>query len=295
MIERFAYAKINLFLAVEGIREDGYHNILSVMQTVSWADKITLQKTGRCDIHLTCTEPSIPTNHVNTAYRAAQLFLSCLEASMGLHIHIEKNIPSAAGLAGGSADAAAVLLGLNEMTHYPFSSARLLKMGAEIGADVPFCMVGGTKITRGIGDIIEAFPSMPDCHLVCAKLGEGVSTPEAYRAIDEKNDFFKNASIKYGRLDSLRDGFENNDLSHLASGIFNVFEETIERMRPNITCVKETLTKSGARATMMSGSGPSVFGVFMSLEQAEHACAALREMGARCSVCTPVAEFGEAK
>ena len=291
-MERLAYAKINLFLDVEGIRADGYHNILSVMQTVSWFDRIFIEQTKTSGICLSCTDASIPTDRANTAYRAAELFISRLASPIGIQIHIEKHIPSSAGLAGGSADAAAVLLGLNEITGNAFSQEALLQMGAKIGADVPFCMIGGTQITKGIGDVIEPFPAMPSCHLVCAKFGEGVSTPEAYGAIDKQNDFFKAPSVKHDRLAFLKKGFEKGDLNCLSDGTFNIFEKTVEEARPSIALLKETLINAGAKVAMMSGSGPSVFGVFEDKMQAEQACEAVQNMGAICAICTPIPAYG---
>ncbi len=291
MIERLAYAKINLFLDVEGIRDDGYHNILSVMQTVSWADKITIQQCEEPGIRLFCTEKSIPTDNANTAYRAAELFLSYAEIPMGLQIHIEKHIPSSAGLAGGSSDAAAVLLGLNKMTGSPFSSEQLLELGAKIGADVPFCMVGGTQTTTGIGNVMEPFPSMPRCYLICAKKGDGVSTPAAYRAIDEQNDFFRAPDVQYNKLNCLQNGFALGDLSCVKDGIFNIFEKKIEKTHPDVSLLKKALLDSGAIAAMMSGSGPSVFGIFADEKKAELARDTLQNLGATCAVCTPVARF----
>ena len=292
MIERLAYAKINLFLDVEGIRADGYHDILSVMQTVSWSDRIYLEKLQTAEILLSCTDASIPTDQTNTAYRAAELFISRLAVPMGVRIHIEKHIPSSAGLAGGSADAAAVLLGLNEITGNAFSQEALLQMGAKIGADVPFCMIGGTQITKGIGDVIEPFPAMPFCYLVCAKLGEGISTPEAYGAIDKQNDFFKAPSVKHDRLAFLKKGFEKGDLNCLSEGTFNIFERAMEEVRPGISILKRALINAGAKVAMMSGSGPSVFGVFEDKMQAEQACEAVQNMGAICAICTPIPAYG---
>ena len=288
MIERLAYAKINLFLDIEGIRGDGYHNIVSVMQTVDWADKIMLDKIATSAIHLTCSDSAIPCDRNNTAYRAAEIFLSELRGSDGVRIHIEKNIPSAAGLAGGSADAAATLLGLNTVFGSPFSIQSLLTMGSRIGADVPFCLIGGTQKARGIGDIIEPFPAMPSCTLVCAKMGEGVSTPEAYRVLDQQYNFFKTDSVKYDKLACLSNEFRNGSLEKLTEGTYNIFEETIEANRPGVSLLKRTLLSFGADVAMMSGSGPSVFGVFKKKEDAEKACEELRKLGAISQVCKPV-------
>lgn len=293
MIERFAYAKINLFLDIKGIREDGYHDIVSVMQTVDWADKITLDKTDSTGIYVTCSDPTIPIDKRNTAYKAAELFLSRLQKSeMGVQIHIEKHIPWAAGLAGGSADAAATLLGLNDLFAAPFSDAELLSIGRCVGADVPFCLVGGTQKIGGIGEKIDPFPLMPACYLVCAKLGEGVSTPTAYMALDEQYNNFPHDSVKYDKLNCLREAFGQNSLLRLPDGLYNIFEEPIERMRPSVSLLKSVLMDAGAVAAMMSGSGPSVFGVFENMEIASMALDALRRLGAVCEICRPITPGG---
>lgn len=288
MIECFAYAKINLFLDIEGIRNDGYHNIISVMQTVDWADRIILDKTVTRGVQLTCSNAFIPCDKSNTVYRAAELFLSELSYSGGIQLHIEKNIPSEAGLAGGSADAAATLSGLNTLFKHPFSDKEILTMGSHIGADVPFCLVGGTKIAKGIGDIIEPFPSMPSCVIVCAKIGEGVSTPLAYRALDEQYDFFKTESVKHDKLNCLKETFQKGSLERISEGLYNIFEETVQRSHPNVLLLKHTLLSFGADAAMMSGSGPSVFGIFKDETAADRAGASLRALGANCHVCKPI-------
>lgn len=293
MIERLAYAKINLFLDIKGMREDGYHDIVSVMQTVDWADKITLDKTDSTGIHVTCSDPSIPIDQRNTAYKAADLFFSRLQKNeMGVRIHIEKHIPWTAGMAGGSADAAATLWGLNDLFGSPFSSTELLKIGQCVGADVPFCLVGGTKKLGGIGERIESFPSMPPCYLVCAKQGEGVSTPIAYGALDEQYNNFPYDAVRYYRLNRLQQAFGHGSLLGLPDGLYNIFEEPIERMRPSVSLLKRTLLDTGAIAAMMSGSGPSVFGVFEDLETASAALEVFRRLDAVCEICRPITPGG---
>lgn len=287
MVKRLAFAKINLFLDIEGLRSDGYHNIASVMQTVDWADEISVEKTERKGIFLTCSDPTIPTDRKNTVYKAAELFLERVAFPGGVELHIEKSIPSAAGLAGGSADAAAALLCMNRLLCDPLSLEELLGLGAKIGADVPFCMVGGTKRTTGIGDVLEPFPALPSCFVVCGKLGDGVSTPEAYRALDEKHDRFIGYRWNQERENILRHALENAAPEALGNGMYNLFESVIEPKRPAVSSMKAVLISHGAVAAMMSGSGPSVFGIFLREAEARHACAALRQMGAECRVCRP--------
>lgn len=289
MIKRLAFAKINLFLDVEGIRADGYHNIVSVMQTVDWADEISIEKNNAREIRLTCSDSSIPTDRKNTVYKAAELFLSRINASYGVQIHIEKHIPSAAGLAGGSADAAAALLGLNQLYGDPVSFEELLSIGARVGADVPFCMTGGTKRTTGIGEIIEEFPALPSCFIVCGKSGEGVSTPEAYRALDERYDGFVGYEGNADKEKALRAALERGAINAIRDGVYNVFEHVVEPTHPTVSAMKATLVSHGAAVAMMSGSGPSVFGVFLRKDDADKACEALRLTGAQCRVCLPCA------
>lgn len=293
MIKCFSYAKINLFLDVEGIREDGYHNIVSVMQTIDWSDTLFFEKTNGTEIALTCSDPLIPTDRKNTVFKAATLFREKTGISAGVSIHIEKNIPSAAGLAGGSADAAAALMGLNQLFDMPLSQEDLLLLGSRIGADVPFCMVGGTQKTTGIGEIMEPFPELPPCYIVCGKVGEGVSTPEAYSELDKKYVFFENYSGKKDVLASLYQTLEQGTLDRIKDGMYNIFEGVIEKQRPSVTQLKKALVDTGATVAMMSGSGPSVFGIFKEKQTAEHACDTLQALGAQCRVCVPCKINGE--
>ena len=189
MVERRAYAKINLFLDIESRRTDGYHNIKSVMQTVDWFDVINISLATTDGIHITSNDKNVPTDSSNIVFRACKAFFARLGYSEGVNIHIEKNIPMSAGMAGGSADGAATLEGLNELLDSPFSTETLIDIGKDVGADIPFCIVGDTKIISGIGEIIENCAPMPECYIVCAKQNDGgVSTPQAYKQLDEKYD-----------------------------------------------------------------------------------------------------------
>ena len=288
MIELFAYAKINLFLDIQKKRQDGYHDIISVMQTVDWCDRILFHRNAEQGIHLTCSETKIPTDKSNTVYKAATLFLKLTQNHNGLDITIDKHIPHAAGLAGGSADAAATLKGLNRMFGEPLSERALLELGKQIGADVPFCMAGGTKLTTGIGEQMESFPSMPPCFLVCAKMGEGISTPQAYTALDRKYGDFEHYLPHTEALDRLRLSFDAASLEGLAEGTYNIFEEVTAENRPAVGLLKQRLLEEGAVMAMMSGSGPSVFGVFKDRATADRACEVIKSLGAVCKVCTPI-------
>ena len=289
MIFEKAYAKLNLFLDVESKRSDGYHNIVSIMQTVDWCDDIYIEESVSDEILLFCDSSEIPDGKENVAYRAAAKYLEAISEKKCVNIEIRKQIPASAGMAGGSADAAAVLRGMNRLFGNRLSEKELLTLGKSIGADVPFCILGGTRIVRGIGD--EVFPceqDFPKCLVVCAKLGEGVSTPEAYRLLDKKYDDFKNRRINDRALQGILDSMKLQDAKAASHGFFNIFEETIEALRPSVSEAKRILLENGAFSAMMSGSGPSVFGLFHDATEAQSAWKALSEKGAKARVCRPV-------
>lgn len=285
-----AYAKINLYLDVTGIRDNGYHNIKSIMQTVDLHDEITVESLFAdevtAQIELTCSEPAVPTGEKNIAYKAALAFFrEAGISSYSCRIHIGKHIPMEAGLAGGSTDAAAVLRGLNKLYGEPFDMDSLCTVGARLGADVPFCIRGGTYLCEGIGEVLTPLPSMPDCHVVVARGGEGVSTPVAYRLVDEKwdRDFTKSG----GDYDSLYGALDRGDLCGMADFMYNIFEDVILPDHTVASRLKEIMQECGAVGAMMSGSGPSVFGIFESPEDAKEAAEAAGEI-ARAFVCKPV-------
>lgn len=280
-----AHAKINLFLDIVSLREDSYHNILSVMQTVTLHDVITLDYDSNADrsIEIVCNAKGIPCDERNLAYKAADMLLEegCLR------IAIEKNIPSEAGLAGGSADAAATLIGLNELLGNRYSLDELKTMGKKLGADVPFCIEGGSCIVEGIGEKMTKCSAMPDFPLVIARMGEGMSTPTAYRKLDGKFDKFKNYSPKSDMMEHLLGSDESTSLSDYCKGLYNIFEEVVEPERPAITTIKDILRQSGACGTLMTGSGTAVFGIFENEKAARSANSALLSIGATASICYP--------
>ncbi len=291
MAEISAYAKINLFLDIQNLRKDGYHNITSVMQTVDWCDKITLEKNNCGAVRLSCNIPDIPLDHTNTVHKAISAFLDFLGEKTGVDIFIEKYIPHSAGMAGGSADAAAVLRELNRFFGAPLSSEQLIQVGKKIGADVPFCLVGGTKLTTGIGEILSPFPVMPPCFIVCTKPNISVSTPNAYAALDKLYRRFEEYQSQTDRLNRLRSAVECQDLSALSDGMFNIFESVVCPQHPEVDHLKIKLKQLGALATLMSGSGPSVFGIFDDGRRAERACGELQRHGINCRVCIPINSF----
>ncbi len=289
-----AYAKINLFLDVVGRRENGYHDLVSIMQTVSLYDRVTLSFTpgkSRC-ITLSATgNDAMPTDCKNLAWRAADRFLDAAGLEGHVEITIEKQIPMAAGLAGGSADCAAVLRGLNRICGSPLSQEALCSLGAKLGADVPFCIVGGMAYITGIGDRIRKIPSMQDCPMVVACMGEGVSTVWAYGKLDEENHFFTPSKEEPEEANELTHLLQKGDFSEAGRHFFNLFESVVPTVQPCVEPLKELMLKHDAIRSMMSGSGPSVFGVFKQDEDAEQACTAARDVGAAAFVCRPVGPY----
>ena len=287
-----AYAKINLYLDVTGIRDNGYHNIKSIMQTVSLCDTVTVEAedtvANDTEITLTCSEPAVPTGEKNIAYKAALAFFREADiASYKCKIHIEKRIPMEAGLAGGSTDAAAVLRLLNKLYGYPFDTEKLCAIGAKLGADVPFCITGGTYLCEGIGEVLTHMPPMPGCYIVVARGGEGVSTPVAYGLVDDKwdRDFTKSG----GDFDALSSSLSDEDINGITDAMYNIFEGVILPSHSVASKLKEIMLDCGAVGAMMSGSGPSVFGVFDSEEKAKKAADKASSM-AKAFVCRPVGE-----
>ena len=282
VITKKAYAKINLFLDVTSRFQNGYHEIHTVMQTVSLCDDITVSLEGD-DIVLSCDNESIPLNRNNIAWKAAELFLSELQEDKrcGVKIDINKRIPVCAGLGGGSADGAAVLCALNELFDNPISDEKLLCLGAKLGADVPFCMTCGTVYARGIGEVLTAIEPVDNCYVVVAVGGEGVSTPFAYAELDREYDDFKNPQSNKKIEEYL---LSENKLC----GLYNIFESVILPKRPVAESLKNILIENGASASLMSGSGPSVFGIFYDKKQAEKACECISKLGDFSYLATPV-------
>ena len=281
-----AYAKINLFLDIVSLREDNYHNILSIMQSVGLHDVITVEYDDSCNeknIKIVCDNANIPCDSRNLAYKAADLILD----SGNVTITIEKNIPSEAGLAGGSADAAATLLAINQLLGNKYSTDELKALGKKLGADVPFCVEGGCCVVEGIGDKMTKCPPMPTLPLVIARMGEGMSTPSAYRKLDEKFNNFKDYSPKQEKLDILVSTKAETDIHSYCKGFFNIFEEVVESERPEITRIKDILRSHGVLGALMTGSGTAVFGIFDSDDKATAAADELKHIGAFSCVCYP--------
>lgn len=284
---REAFAKINLFLDVTGRRDNGYHNILSIMQSVSLSDTVTVELTPK-EISVSSNDAQVPCDSTNIAFRAATKFFEFTGIEAGARINIEKRIPMAAGLAGGSTDGAATIMALNELTEAGLTECNLIRIASEVGADVPFCLFGGTRITRGIGDILEDCPPCPGFHVVVAIGGREVSTPWAYGELDRSFGNFNEYSTNLEKFDSLLAAMAGADRHGVAKSTFNIFEAVVPSQRPTVSSLKEQMLQNGALCAMMSGSGPSVFGLFDSAESAQNAAERIQLAGARAFVCKTI-------
>lgn len=267
-----AYGKINLTLDVLGRREDGYHLLDSVMQTVSLWDELEIRRSHQPGVRLQCDRADLPSDSRNTAFRAAELFLQDQGLqNEGVDLFLRKHIPSQAGMGGGSADAAAVLRALNGLYETGLPLARLMEMGAKVGADIPFCIAGGTARCTGVGENVEPAPPMPDCWLVICRPPTDVSTPQAYALLDQYPPSAAQATPLM--LEALAAG----DLRRVAECIANRFDETI-RLAP-VQTIKRIMLDAGALGAMMTGSGSSVYGIFETEELARTAIPQLEDMG----------------
>ena len=280
-----AFAKINLYLDVTKKRDDGFHDIKSIMQSVSLCDDIEICLSEIADDTIECNIPDIPTDSSNLVIKAADSYRKATGKNFGARFKINKKIPSSAGLAGGSSDAAATLRLLNKLNREALSEAKMLEIAASVGSDVPFCYVGGTVLCEGRGEILTSLNTCPTFHIVVAVKGEGVSTPKAYRDIDEIYGDFS-SSHDEGRLNNIMRGLEICDTSLICSGLYNIFESVVEKERPNVALLKKVMDKNGALCSMMSGSGPSVFGIFSDENSAEKAKNELLLSGASAYKCT---------
>lgn len=264
-----ANAKVNLTLDVTGRLENGYHLLEMVMQSISLHDTVTLEKNDCGRIRLTCSAPEIPCDEKNIAWRSAAAFFAHCGITEGVDIHIEKRIPSQAGLGGGSADGAAVFVGLNRLFETNLTEETLCRLGVKIGADVPFCIVGGTQLCTGIGEIMEPLSPMADCTILLCKPMINVNTGEAYRAIDN--------GVIEARPDTaaMCKALENGDVPAIGKALCNVFESAVPL--PVVDEIKATMLENGALGACMSGSGSTVFGVYDDADAASRCAALLKE------------------
>jgi len=259
-----AKAKINLSLDVIKKREDGYHELKTVLQTVELYDIIKL-KVIKSGIELVCNHPLVPSDSGNLAYKAAQLFLDRYKVNSGIRIEIDKRIPVAAGLAGGSSDAAAVLKGMNELFSMGIDNSQLILDGKKLGADVPYCIKGGTVLAEGIGDILTELSSLENVDIVIVKPGLSISTAWVYKNLD----FDK--IVDKPDMSIVIEAINDRKIDVLAKNMKNVLETVTAEKYQIIHNIKEKLVRLGALGSLMSGSGPSVFGIFEDRKTAERA------------------------
>ncbi|HWR45014.1 4-(cytidine 5'-diphospho)-2-C-methyl-D-erythritol kinase [Sporomusa sp.] len=267
-----AYAKINLALDVLNKRSDGYHEVAMIMQAVSLADTVTLtsQPAG---IDLSVNIPGLPADTNNLAYRAAALLKEYSKTEQGVMIHLEKQIPLAAGLAGGSADAAAVLKGLNQLWELNLSLDELSKLAAKLGSDVPFCLYNGTMLATGRGELVAPLPPLPACYVILAKPAVEVPTAWVY------GQFKADEVSSRPDIAAMRECLAQGDLAGVAGRLENVLENVTIPVYPEIAKIKEYMLKYGAMAALMSGSGPTVFGLSDCRGQAERIADQLKAQG----------------
>ena len=267
-----AYGKINLGLDVVRRREDGYHEVRMIMQTVRVYDAIELNRTEEEGIRLSTNLYYLPDNENNLGYRAAKLLMDEFGIRDGVEIKMKKFIPVAAGMAGGSSDAAAVLFGINKMFGLGLSEKELMERGVRLGADVPYCIMRGTALSEGIGEILTPLPPMPQCRVLIAKPAVSVSTKHVYESLNLSS---LGAEV-HPDIDAMRAAIENKDLSGVVSQLGNVLETVTIPENPVIQTLKDKMMEMGADGSLMSGSGPTVFGLFTNQTAAQAAYEELR-------------------
>jgi 4-diphosphocytidyl-2-C-methyl-D-erythritol kinase len=249
-----APAKINLSLDVLYKRDDGFHEVEMIMTTVDLADRIELTELPTNQIQIESSGGYIPTDNRNLAYKAAELIKKRFSIEKGVHIYISKNIPVAAGLAGGSSDAAATLKGLNQLWNLGLRLDELATIGAEIGSDISFCVYGGTALAKGRGEIIHKIASPPPCWVILAKPTMGVSTAEVYRGLNVNE-------VSHPDINAMINALENKNYPEICSNLGNVLESYTLESYPEVKQIKDQMKRLGAEGVLMSGSGPTVFGL----------------------------------
>ena len=268
-----AMAKINLGLDILGKRDDGYHEVRMLMQTIQMYDLLDIRKKSSPGITLTTNLLYVPSDERNLVYKAAKLLMDEFDIKEGLSMKLTKFIPVAAGMAGGSSDAAAAFVGVNRLFRLGLSEEELMKRAVQVGADVPYCVMRGTALAEGIGEKLTRLPGLPKCYVLVGKPGINVSTKTAYENLNL-------AGIgKHPDIDGLIRDIECGDLYAMASKMENVFEPGIIRQYPVIGNIKELMEEKGALKAMMSGSGPTVFGIFDNRDKMAAAARSLRKSG----------------
>lgn len=265
-----AYGKINIALDVIGKRDDGYHLLKMIMQTVNIYDELELKKSAK-GIKITSNKSFVPTDNRNLVYKAIELFCNTYSVEKAISVHIEKNIPVEAGMAGGSTDAAAALRAMRDLYKPEISDKELMELGVKIGADVPYCIKGGTALCEGIGEVITELKPFKDKLLVVVKPNFGVSTIATYKG-------FKLSEVKqHPKVDELIEAMNRDDLKYVADNMMNLLELVTLKEHEEISKIKEFMCAEGALGSMMSGSGPTVFGFFDSEEKANKCAEMLKD------------------
>lgn len=260
-----AYAKINLGLDVIRKREDGYHEVRMIMQTINLYDKLTITRTRNTTVSIETNLHYLPTDENNLVYKAVSLLKNEFNIQDGVHINLEKKIPVAAGMAGGSSDAATALHGMNVLFNLKLSKKELMEFGIRLGADVPYCIMRGTALSEGIGEILTPLPPFPPCHVLIVKPPINVSTKYVYENLHLDNE------IQHPDIDGIIQKIEQKDLHGAVSLFENVLESVTEKEYPIISQIKNSMMELGALKALMSGSGPTVFGLFDDKNKAEKA------------------------
>lgn len=268
-----AMAKVNLGLDVLRRLENGYHEVKMVMQTVDLYDELTVVKEETKEITITSNAGELPLNEDNLIYKAAKLLFQKAGNEYGVSIHLNKNIPIAAGMAGGSTDAAATLLALNALFGFGYSKEELAEIGVKIGADVPYCIYGGTCLSEGIGEILTKLPDAPDCYIVIAKPPIGVSTKYVYENLHIET------VQEHPDMDGMVEAIQKGSLKDVTDKMGNVLETVTVKRYPEIAKMKQCLLDNGAENALMSGSGPTVFGIFTERKTADKALKELEKTG----------------
>ncbi len=266
-------SKVNLGLDVLRRRDDGYHEVRMIMQTLKLCDELYFEETQKNEIRIVCNSENLECDENNLIYKAARLIMDEAGIDRGLDIRLKKNIPIAAGMAGGSSDAAATLVALNKMFGIDFDIAKLKEIGVKIGADVPYCIEGGTQLSEGIGEKLTRLKDAPQCFVVVAKPHIGVSTKYVYENLHVE-------TIKtHPNIDAMLKGIDAGDLIEISSHMENILENVTEKKYPVIAMLKSKLKSMGALNSLMSGSGPTVFALFDDRDKADKACEAVLDTG----------------
>lgn len=276
-----ANAKINLILDITGVKKNGYHTLFTIMQSVSLGDIITVEKIGGEEIVVSCDVPGVPTDSNNIVYKCAQRFFEYagIENKKGIHIHIEKNTPFGAGMGGGSADGAAVLVALNKLYGTNYHEKVLCRIGVKVGADIPFCIVGGTALCLDTGAIVASLDDIEGYHIVIVKPEGSVSTKEAYAAVDSLEN------MKHPKNQEMLELLSNGQVDMALKLCSNVFEQALEVA--GRVDIKDICNKNGAVASCMTGSGSAVYGIFNNIADAEKSAEELKDKFKNVYICTP--------